>query len=191
MTTPAMISADSIEPQRWRNGGGQTRELFTWPADGPWRLRISRADIDADGPFSAFPGVTRWFSVLQGHGVELTLDGRRHRVLADGDALCFDGALAPGCTLIDGPTQDLNLMAIGGASTMARATPGAPWNPAWTLCGLYTTVAGTWQSAQGPCRLASHTLAWQPVADAPGPWTFTPEPGAGGHAWWLGYTPKD
>ncbi len=76
--TPVVICAGAVAPQAWRNGGGQTRELLAWPAQGPWRLRISRADIDADGPFSAFPGVTRWFTVLQGAGVALTLDGVRH-----------------------------------------------------------------------------------------------------------------
>ncbi|MFG5407966.1 HutD family protein [Piscinibacter sakaiensis] len=39
--------------QPWRNGGGHTRELWTWPADGPWQARLSVADIAADGPFSA------------------------------------------------------------------------------------------------------------------------------------------
>ena len=38
-----------------------------------WTLRISVADIDADGPFSPFPGITRWFAVL---------DGRRRRACA-------------------------------------------------------------------------------------------------------------
>jgi environmental stress-induced protein Ves len=33
-----------------------------------WRVRISRADIDRDGPFSAYPGVERWFAVLPATG---------------------------------------------------------------------------------------------------------------------------
>ena len=58
-------------PQPWRNGGGVTRELLAWPDGGDWRVRVSVADIDADGPFSAFPGVERWFAVLEGAGVAL------------------------------------------------------------------------------------------------------------------------
>lgn len=188
--TPVLIDAASLAPQRWRNGGGQTRELLSWPVQGGWQLRISRADIDADGPFSAFPGVTRWFAVLHGRGVALTLDGRGQQVLAGDDALCFDGVQAPGCELLGGPTQDLNLMAIDGASVMARVVPGAAWDGPWTMRGLYTTVAGHWHSAQQQCAVGAHQLLWQENADA-GAWTFTPTPGASGSAWWLGFTPED
>ena len=55
-----------VEPQRWRNGAGFTRELLAWPSAGDWQLRISVADIDADAGFSVFPGVERWFSVVEG-----------------------------------------------------------------------------------------------------------------------------
>jgi environmental stress-induced protein Ves len=104
------IDAASVAPQAWRNGGGQTRELLAWPAGADWRLRISRADIASDGPFSAFPGVERWFAVLQGAGVVLAFADAQHQ-LQPGDApLRFDGAAAPGCRLLDGATQDLNLM---------------------------------------------------------------------------------
>jgi environmental stress-induced protein Ves len=40
----------------WRNGGGRTRELLAWPSAEDWQLRVSVAEIEADGPFSAFPG---------------------------------------------------------------------------------------------------------------------------------------
>ena len=90
------IDVNAVQPQAWRNGGGQTRELWTWPSTGPWQLRISRADIDRDGPFSAFPGVRRWFAVLQGTGVELQFGDARHILHAGDPALCFDGAQAPG-----------------------------------------------------------------------------------------------
>lgn len=186
--TPVLIDAAAIPPQRWRNGGGQTRELLVWPAQGPWQLRISRADIDVNGPFSSFPGVTRWFAVLHGRGVALSLDGHKQSVLADGDALCFDGAQAPACELLDGPTQDLNLMAIGGTSVMARVVPSAPWDGPCTLRGLYTTVAGQWHSARQQCTLQADQLLWQDQPDA-GPWVFTPAPGRAGSAWWLGFAP--
>ena len=93
-----LVRADSVAPQAWRNGGGQTRELLAWPAGGDWKLRISRADIDADGPFSAFPQVQRWFTVLRGAGVVLKF-ADFERTLKIGDApLHFDGAaaVAPG-----------------------------------------------------------------------------------------------
>lgn len=187
--TPLRVSAQTTPAQAWRNGGGQTRELFTWPAQGAWRLRISRADIDADGPFSAFPGVTRWFTVLQGAGVVLTLNGVQQKLLAHGDVLRFDGASAPDCNLLDGPTQDLNLMAVGGDSTMARVVPGVAWNGHWQMRGLYTTVAGLWRSVQAQCPVDAHTLLWQSQAASDGSWTFTPQATTSGSAWWLGFTP--
>lgn len=187
--TPVRISARSTPAQQWRNGGGQTRELLTWPAQGVWRLRISRADIAADGPFSAFPGVTRWFTVLQGAGVALTLDGVRHVMQADGEALRFDGALAPHCALLDGPTQDLNLMVIGGDATMTRAVTGVGWSGRWQMRGLYTTVAGLLRCDNGHCPVQADTLLWQSQAGADGEWVFTPESPRAGSAWWLGFTP--
>lgn len=187
--TPLLVLARCAPAQAWRNGGGQTRELFSWPAEGAWRVRVSRADIEADGPFSAFPGVTRWFAVLQGAGVALTLGGQR-RVLHAGDAaLQFDGALAPACSLIDGPTQDLNLMTVGGDACMAQAVPGVAWKPQWQMRGLYTTVAGVWRSQDSQCPLQADTLLWQSQSTTGGDWNFTPVSNAGGSAWWLGFTP--
>jgi len=187
--TPTVIAANTIAPQPWRNAGGQTRALLAWPDAGPWRLRISRADIDADGPFSAFPGVTRWFTVLRGAGVVLTLDGVRRELRTDDAALRFDGALAPDCTLLDGPTQDLNLMAIGGDAVMERVVEGSPWSGRWQMRGLYTTVAGLWHSAQAQCPVPADSLLWQPEAASTGAWSFTPHAQAHGSAWWLAFTP--
>ena len=45
-----------------------TRELLAEPAPN-WRWRISVADIQGSGAFSAYPGVSRWFAVVQGAGV--------------------------------------------------------------------------------------------------------------------------
>jgi len=187
--TPVLIEAASAVPQTWRNGGGQTRELLTWPTQAPWRLRISRADITADGPFSPFPGVTRWFAVLSGGGVALTLADQRHALHAHDAPLCFDGALAPDCVLLDGPTQDLNLMAIGGDAVMARVVNGVTWRGHWQMQGLYTTVAGLWHSAQAQCPVPADTLLWHAQAADTGDWTFTAQAHTEGGAWWLGFTP--
>lgn len=185
-----LISAAAAVPQAWRNGGGQTRELLVWPAQGPWRLRISRADISADGPFSAFSGVTRWFAVLHGQGVALTMQGTRREMRTSDDGLRFDGALAPECELLDGPTEDLNLMAIGGDSVMHKVTAGSSWDPGMPMRGLYTTVSGVWQSQHHTCLIDAHTLLWEPDSGH-GAWSFTPDVGTNGSAWWLGYCAKD
>ena len=185
-----LIDVASVAPQAWRNGGGQTRELLVWPASGPWQLRISRADIDRDGAFSAFADVTRWFAVLHGAGVTLKFGPTTHALRAGDGALNFDGAQPPECGLIDGPTQDLNLMAIGGSSVMAQAIAGVAWNVPHPMRGLYTTVAGHWQRGSKRQAIAAHHLLWDDAATA-GPWFFEPESGAAGTALWLGFTPQE
>ena len=106
----------------WRNGGGLTRELAAWPADGAWRWRMSVAEVTASGPFSRFEGITRWFAVLTGAGVALTVrtpsdsdeaGACEHRLTATDPALCFDGGASTHCALLGGPTQDFNLMVQG------------------------------------------------------------------------------
>jgi len=188
--TTNLIPVAAVAPQAWRNGGGQTRELLVWPAQGPWQLRISRADISADGPFSAFPGVTRWFAVLHGHGVALTMQGERREMRISDDALRFDGDLAPECQLLDGPTEDLNLMAIGGESVMHKVIADSPWDPGLPMRGLYTTVGGLWHSQHHKCMVDAHSLLWEPDSTH-GAWRFTPDAGTNGSAWWLGYCAKD
>jgi environmental stress-induced protein Ves len=114
----------------WRNGGGRTRELLAWPQADDWRVRVSVAEIEADGPFSAFPGVERGFAVLQGAGVVLALPGGERR-LAAGDAAHFAGEAAPACRLVAGPTRDLNLMVrrTAGRARLQRHAPTGrcPW----------------------------------------------------------------
>jgi len=184
-----LIDVSSVAPQAWRNGGGQTRELLVWPAIGTWQLRISRADIDRNGAFSAFIGVTRWFAVLNGAGVSLQFGPTTHELRPGDAALNFDGAQAPDCHLMNGPTQDLNLMSIGGSSEMTLAHAGIAWNTQHTMRGLYATVAGHWQHGSKRSTVAAHHLLWDDAAAA-GPWRFDPEPGCAGTALWLGFTPQ-
>lgn len=150
------VRASDVAPLPWRNGGGRTRELFAWPAGTDWKLRISLADIDVDGPFSAFADVQRWFAVVAGAGVVLTLPGAdgTHRLTTADEPLAFDGAAAPGCRLIDGPTLDLNLMLRGGLrGAMARARSGAPWeSPAWRWRACFCAGAARWQGGDGAVR---------------------------------------
>lgn len=204
------IHAEAVPAQPWRNGGGQTRELLVWPThldhldhpnhqDHPyrqnWQLRISRADIVSNGPFSRFDGVERWFVVLNGPGVLLHLptpDGHTQDLrLLPGDApLCFDGALAPGCTLIDGPTQDLNLMARGGAGFVAAVQSGTAWTDTQPMRGLYTAVAGVWTQDSQTVELPAHTLLWLEHA-APTAMHFVGSTATEKtQAWWLAYTPE-
>ena len=191
--TLCSVALGDVAPQLWRNGGGRTRELLAWPPAADWRLRISVADIDADGPFSAFDGVRRWFAVVDGAGVALGFtDGER--ICRRGDApLAFDGAAAPACRLLDGPTRDLNLMTRGGDATMSTVVPGVGWSASFAVHALYSAVAGQWSDGRCSQRVAAGTLLWEQseTTEALGPWRFEPDDrGPFTRAWWLGFTPQ-
>jgi uncharacterized protein len=185
-----VIHAEHIRPQPWRNGGGRTRELLAWPSAQDWALRVSLADIEADGPFSVFEGVERWFAVIAGTGVALVFDDGE-RKLVPGDApLCFDGAAAPGCRLLNGATRDLNLMLRGGTGAIRTLQPGVAWNESFAKRGLFTAVAGRWSTLDASRDLNAHTLLWEEAATGAN-WAFeADDPNAAVQGWWLGFTPK-
>lgn len=198
--SPQQVQADSVSPTVWRNGGGQTRELLTRPKGGQWQLRVSLADINRDGPFSAFPGVRRWFGVVAGAGVALRFGNERQTLTADSPALQFDGAAAPECSLLDGPTRDLNLMVRSGTALMLQVHASQAWDERYDERGLFTLDAGTMH--RRGCEalpLAKHTLAWFLGAGA---CRFEPHSAgsaagagsagrAGGTGWWLGWSPAE
>lgn len=61
--------------QPWKNGRGVTVELWRLEQGGKLLVRLSRASVVEDGPFSLFPGVERSLTVLSGPGFRLTGDG--------------------------------------------------------------------------------------------------------------------
>lgn len=191
------VQADSVPPSAWRNGGGQTRELLRRPEGGEWQLRVSLADISRDGPFSAFPGIQRWFGVVAGAGVSLRFGNELQRLTADSPALQFDGAAAPECSLLDGPTRDLNLMACSGNALMVQVQANRAWDEPWSERGLFTLAEGTLhRQGSEALPLAKHTLAWflgagacrfEPrSADSAGTAGSTGKTG-----WWLGWSPEE
>jgi environmental stress-induced protein Ves len=184
-----LITANSVPAQPWRNGGGQTRELLTWPAGSDWQLRISRADIVKNGPFSAFPGVQRWFAVLEGAGVTLEFPDRSQSLRPGDIPFAFDGSDAPGCTLIEGPTQDLNFMAQRGIGAMESAS-AAPWQTSLRMRGLYTVTRARWISDTENLELDAHTLLWSEDGDDSA-WSVEPLGAITPLAFWIGFTPGD
>jgi len=94
----------------WKNGTGITTELARSSSVEGYDWRLSIADITADGPFSSFPDCRRIITVLEGAGMQLTVDGQSSGVLRPFKAFTFDGDSRTNCTLIDGPIRDLNLI---------------------------------------------------------------------------------
>jgi environmental stress-induced protein Ves len=187
----SILPLDRVTPQPWKNGGGQTRELFVWPPGGPWSLRISVADIRSNGPFSAFPGIERWFAVLEGDGVLLQFPQRRERLDPDSPPLHFDGAEAPHCELPGGPTRDLNLMLRTGAGhgLMQRVDGGAEWLSRAPLRAVFTIQPALLQIGDlDAARLPGWSLA---VSHHGGQQRWRIAGDEAPRAWWLAFEPKD
>ena len=184
------VQLDKVADQPWRNGGGSTRELLAWPSVADWRLRISVATIAQGGPFSAFPGVERWFAVVQGEGVVLRLANRRVMLTTGSDPVRFEGAAAPGCDLLDGTTQDLNLMVRhdAGKGAMQRAAAGEEWVSPAALRAVFTMTPATLQIDDADAAtLPAGTLAWSDNA-AHQRWRLLTD-GTDAHAWTLQLKP--
>jgi environmental stress-induced protein Ves len=184
MSGPLLIASDAVQPVAWRNGGGLTRELLAWPDARAWQVRVSVAEIERDGPFSGFPGVERWFAVLKGAGVELDFAGRRVRLTRNDAPLRFDGAAAPGCRLLDGPTRDLNLMLRGVPGSLQLVDDTGDWAPASTAAGLFTAVAGTCTADGAEHDVPAYALLWFDRAPRTLRFTAGARPAAA-TGWWI------
>lgn len=163
-----IVRLSEVRPSPWRNGGGSTRELLAWPDSTDWDWRLSVAEVAADGPFSRFDGVTRWFAVLQGEGVRLDIAGRVHDLTRSSPPLCFDGGLTTGCTLIAGATQDFNLMLRQGraqARMLRVAGSHSVTLAATSTIAVYLAEGpGRLELQSGGLELQAGTLAWGSVA---------------------------
>jgi environmental stress-induced protein Ves len=112
-----VLRAADRQPVPWKNGGGVTTEVAVHPPgsgfdDFDWR--ISLANVDADGPFSMFPGVDRNLTLLEGR-VRLSIDGRVPVDLtASSPPFAFPGDVPVSATLLAGPALDLNVMVRRG-----------------------------------------------------------------------------
>ena len=109
-----VIPANEYRRERWRNGLGWTREIHAHAMAGSpddWAWRLSIAEIEQDAPFSSFPGIDRELVLLAGNGLRLRFDDGEVRELhPPHDKLRFAGERAVTGELLDGPTQDFNLM---------------------------------------------------------------------------------
>jgi environmental stress-induced protein Ves len=114
-----IIRYADLRPQPWRNGGGVTRELASHPLaasaqDGVWDWRVSIADVTKAGDFSAFPGMERVLTVIDGELLLLTVDGGEHP-LEKYRPFRFSGEAATSSALPTGDIRDLNVITRTGA----------------------------------------------------------------------------
>lgn len=166
-----IVSTQDTKATRWKNGGGWTRELLAWPRPADWALRISVADIEADGPFSSFPDIDRFFAVLTGEGVMLSVDGIEHELNGYSPLQAFAGEAATDCRLVGGTTRDFNLMVrrslakvhVWPAKEAAVGWPQADWTGLFMQAGGHVREpGGAWLDVQPLSLVWSSTLSnWQ------------------------------
>lgn len=135
--------------QPWKNGRGVTTELLHHvdPATGATLLRLSRASVVEDGPFSVFPGIERNLTVLTGAGFRLTGPG----VDLCCDPLCpvaFPGDVPITATDTNGqPSDDFNVMTarhLPRPEVAVLRNTALPGGGRWALYALDTcAVNGT------------------------------------------------
>jgi environmental stress-induced protein Ves len=100
----------------WKDGQGQTDEIFIDPpgsARDDFAIRVSSAPILVAGRFSAFPGVDRWITLIEGVGLDLDFAGRSERLVPFAP-LRFDSSHPPLGTPVGGPVRVINVMAARG-----------------------------------------------------------------------------
>lgn len=106
-----LVTPEQWTPQPWKNGGGVTHELYREAHGSGFSLRVSVADVAADGPFSRFPGIDRSITLLEGNGFRLTRDdGLDVRIDRPTLPFSFHGEDDWTATLTDGPVRDFNVM---------------------------------------------------------------------------------
>jgi environmental stress-induced protein Ves len=112
-----ILRAAGRRPSPWKNGGGITFEVASFPQastieDFGWR--ISMAEVLDAGAFSEFPNVDRQLAVLDGH-LMLEVQGRCVMDLRPNSPVVrFPGDIAARAYLPFGPVSDLNVMTRRG-----------------------------------------------------------------------------
>lgn len=142
----------------WKNGAGTTDEILVLPAGAghdAFELRVSSATIGGPAGFSAFPGVERWITVIDGAGVRLEFDGET-QVLRPLVPHRFDSALTPVGQAPEGSARVVNVMAARAAWTMGTAEVLAgdtTLDMAEDEQAAILAIAGDWRLAGGGAEL--------------------------------------
>ncbi|UCU92354.1 HutD family protein [Hydrogenophaga taeniospiralis] len=174
MTNVHRFRRADLLAQPWKNGGGLTREIVSWPpgsgvTDFDWRVSI--AHIASSGPFSAFPGVDRVITLLEGAGVALhSVDGTvNHRLDQPLQPFGFAGELKMQAGLLGADCHDFNVMARRSAcSASVRVLSSAAHLPQQSH-GLLLACRGQW-NANGHVLSAEEGLWWH---EEPCAWALT------------------
>ena len=179
--SPQRFDRATLAASPWKNGGGVTREIASWPPgagmdDFQWRLSI--ATVAASGPFSAFAGIDRIITLLDGPGVRLAsgdgaIDHLLNRPL---EPFPFAGEAAIHGTVLGGASSDFNVMTrrslLRAELNVLRASAAVESAPH----GMLLAVQGSWHAREpgdgAEYRLDPGQGCWW--ADEPLAWQLTP-----------------
>lgn len=174
MMVPFQLSTLPVTP--WKNGGGETREIICVPApDAPFLWRASIATLQADGPFSPFPGVDRVITLLAGQPLRLCGENI-DQPLALWQPWAFPGEWALSSVGIVAPGLDFNIMTQRGrASATVQVVSDlqcpASEGVAYVLQGEWDLAGRTLRGRQRPllarwipAESASRGQQWTPAA---------------------------
>ncbi|WP_104061532.1 HutD family protein [Arthrobacter sp. 4R501] len=167
-----IIRFAELRSEPWRNGGGVTRELASHPKaassqDGAWDWRVSIADVSKAGDFSAFPGMERVLTVIDGELLLLTVDGAEHP-LEKHRPFRFSGEAAAHGALPTGDIRDLNVITRTGSFkgftsiielSKKRAHPVFEGQLAVLLQGQATVSAGNLSVSAEAAETAAASVA--------------------------------
>ncbi len=135
--------------QPWKNGRGTTTELWRLERDGQLLVRLSKAAVVEDGPFSLFPGIERNLTVLSGPGFRLTgpnLDLRCEPLVP----VAFPGDVEVTATETNGQqSDDFNVMT---ARSLPKPQVFVAQNDSLTSGGTLALYA------LGPCLVNGHAV---------------------------------
>jgi environmental stress-induced protein Ves len=168
-----ILRAGTYRRTPWKNGGGETSEIAVSPEgsgfdDFGWRVSMAR--VTRDGPFSAFPGVDRTLSVLEGEGIALDIAGQQSATLTiASDPLPFPADAATIGRLVDGPITDLNVMTRRGRfrHRVARHDIGGEIAPGVGAAVLFSASASLGLSGGVVERLGLYDAALMEVRERP------------------------
>ena len=166
MNAPQRFDLREIAPQPWRNGAGVTREIaFGGASNAHFDWRLSVAEVEADAPFSAFPGVDRCIVLLRGAGMRLCApDGTIDHALTEPLVpFRFAGDAQLDATLVAGPSSDFNVMTRRGVFRSELSCERAPAELRGGDVTLLLCASGEWQvTADAPLSLhPMQALLWR------------------------------
>jgi environmental stress-induced protein Ves len=112
----------------WRNGRGFTLEIARQPTRGEdFAWRLSLADIDRDGDFSAYPGYRRALVLVAGERLRLRFRGHGNRTLDPTHRVVrFEGEWETHCAIPRGRCTDLSLIVHKGSGARSGSVVRAP-----------------------------------------------------------------